>query len=306
MEDSLSRHVRTLVLALSGLGHLVVLLILLRAAHQTVEVDPHKKSQEELKNQLDYESMVLSQAPETNNAQVILRDEPTPQESPSQPQPVTQPAGEHGTEAVTEPQEMPESKQEEPSESQEKLATAPLPAREHIPLAPDGTQPAEQPEQAQPKKKRKKKKGPQGPPITLAQLTQGFLQSVQREHGAVPQAMDSMEMARHAYGTKVWRILSQSVNARQKALNLFHDFRAQMVVIMTISKDGTLRNLSFEYPAHTPQEIAHFEELLRTAAYSTGLYPPIPTQFKVDMITLRFPVGVNGNQGLHPYQLMYH
>lgn len=137
----------------------------------------------------------------------------------------------------------------------------------------------------------------------LAKISQGFIQSMEQEQGNTPPIQHDFDMlARHMYASKVFRMLSQTVNCHQKKTHLNKNITTDANLIIKIDSRGKLLDFVVEHPQKN-REILEIEGILSTAARQAGLYPPIPASFKTDVMTLRCPVHIEGEEGFHMYRL---
>jgi len=141
--------------------------------------------------------------------------------------------------------------------------------------------------------------------ISLADLTQGFLQSAQNERGAMPKK-DSVgqDLALSRYYARIWSALRQSFNIEQELLQLRNSTTTDTLLILTIDKGGAVLQVSLQHPQKTP-ELRVIEESLRHAALNAGLLPPPPKVLlgTSDRVSLRLPLRVDAKSGNHSYQL---
>ncbi len=156
-------------------------------------------------------------------------------------------------------------------------------------------------------KPKKKKKNLDGVPgnLTLGDIARGFIKSIHQEKGANPgTVLDSDQLARQRYGTRVWTLLRHSYQAPRMPTHLFNNLSTDAVLVLTIKKDGSLANIELQHRNKT-HDLKEIESILAKAAKTAGLYPPIPQQFNVDTITLSFPLGIRCHEGVHMYDLLY-
>lgn len=157
---------------------------------------------------------------------------------------------------------------------------------------------------SKPTKKRKSLNGVPGN-LTMGDIARGFIKSMHQEKGANPgTVIDSDQLARQRYGTRVWTLLRHSYQATRVPTHLFKNLSTDAVLVLTIKKDGTLAQVELQHPNKT-HDLREIESILAKAAKTAGLYPPVPQQFNVDTITLSFPLGIRCHEGVHMYDLIY-
>lgn len=202
------------------------------------------------------------------------------------------------TEAAQEPTSPQEDTGEDSSPAAEEIPESITPAIAERPFALPELEAAKP--IAKPKKKRKTGNEISGN-LTLGDIARGFIKSMHQEKGANPGTMiDSQELARQRYGTRVYTLLRHSYHATRVPTHLYNDISTGAVLVLTIKKDGTLANVELQHPNKT-LDLREIESLLAKAAKTAGLYPPIPQQFNVDTITLSFPLGISCSRGVHLY-----
>ncbi len=144
--------------------------------------------------------------------------------------------------------------------------------------------------------------GTQG--LSIGDITRGFLQSQQQEHGRTPQGLDGESLARQRYSTRVWSILKNAYRAHRAPTYLLSDLSTQANLVLQLNKRGQLISISLEHPNKT-HDLYEVEQLIVRAAKKAGLYPPIPPTFKADTITLSYPLMISIKEGVHTYDFIY-
>lgn len=142
-------------------------------------------------------------------------------------------------------------------------------------------------------------------PLSLSQITQGFMRSIQQEEGHNnPPEMDAERLAAHQYATKLWNIIKNSFRGENSALHLSHAIDLLAYLVITIAQNGQLIDIHLEANQITP-EFKQIEALLVARAQKAGLFPPLPQRFGVPQKTFTFPIRLQGQEGYHAYHLSY-
>lgn len=141
--------------------------------------------------------------------------------------------------------------------------------------------------------------------LSLGQITQGFLKSVQQEEGLNnPPQMDADRLAAHQYATRVWNIIKNSFLSDQNMLHLSHNIDTMAYLVITIAQQGNLIDIHLEANKITPA-FRQIEEMICTHAKKAGLFPPLPKRFSIAQKTFTFPLHIQGQEGFHTYRLSY-
>lgn len=139
----------------------------------------------------------------------------------------------------------------------------------------------------------------------LIELTQGFLKSMQQEAGHNrPAVNDIRQLSLQMYSSKIWHIIKQSFLAEDNSLHLSRPVQAQTQLVVTIDKEGKLRDIVLLYPQHMP-EIRLIERLIISRAQKAGLFPPLPNSVTAATKSFSFPLFIKGEAGVHSYSLSY-
>lgn len=154
-----------------------------------------------------------------------------------------------------------------------------------------------------------------GKPRTFADLARGFMQHTQQENennapsGNAAQAQ-VQQILHDTYHAKVYALLKQAVNTERPQLYIHNTSNENATLLLKIARNGTLISVSIHHPAKkddscTMGTLAHdlqsIESTLGRIAKSVGLYPPLPTAFKANTISITFPIGINTQQGFYSY-----
>lgn len=142
-------------------------------------------------------------------------------------------------------------------------------------------------------------------PITLQQITKSFCASVQQERQAMAgqsSALSTHDMVSRSYETKVFNQLKKSVLVESKPISMHQSLSTPAEVVLTIDKTGKIIDFQFNHqlPKHILKAV---EDLLRRAAFSTGLYPQFPRIFKQNTYRFSLPLQINVSKGAHSYRL---
>lgn len=266
MDTRNSRRTRRLVIILSILVHILILFALFYATYQ-----PSHTAALPTHRKDDGEIIqILSQSKSNPGAQVIFDERP----HPTQPDAVKY-AQDERKEEFAEPLDMPEHK------------------------TPDVTFLTEKEKPPTPPQVQKKNT------ITLAQLTQGFLKSMQHdEDGATHQKFDQKKMAQQVYGNKVYTQIKRAINADKLAINLEEDLHTKVLFVITIDKHGNILRAFLDHPKKTRSLLA-IERSIAHSAHNTGLFPPIPKSLGLETKTFKYPMVIDSKRGTHTYSLMY-
>jgi outer membrane biosynthesis protein TonB len=263
-------------------------------------------------------------------AQVIYQNQPEPEpiqspQAPVQPQP-------RSLESLSQPQqeEAPQEPIATAPEWTEPSADQPSPAADHEqaaqPAIPTPTTLSKTPTTLQqedavlassivqaaapqsPKKQRsgKKRKVTAQAAAALGALAHGFAKNIEREGGAAPAASSPQasldDMTRQRYIKKVYSLIYQSVNARQRMVHLGRNIMTDAVLVVSIDKKGVLRDVRLEHP-YKDEDIRVIERELCDGARAAGLYPPVPASFNTEVYTLRFGINIRCHEGFRSYYL---
>jgi len=141
--------------------------------------------------------------------------------------------------------------------------------------------------------------------ISLGQIAQGFLKSVQQEEGLNnPPHMDADKLVAHQYATKVWNIIKNSFKADANMLHLSQSVDTLAYLVITLTKRGELIDIHLEANSIN-LAFRQIESLITTHAKKAGLFPPLPKRFNVAQKTFTFPIHIQGQEGYHSYRLSY-
>lgn len=291
--SSMEQSHKTLTVIIVTIAHTAFLLLIFFVLIQELQDSRH----------LEDFAKILSQSPH-EQAQVLFLNEPGTGAQLEDQKQYTQPGLAHEVQEIDSASQSSEDEKiiddtKTGSEQLEVIESA-IPERMQAALAS-----AEQEQLvAVKKKKRKKVEGTIGD-VTMGQIAQGFLKSLQQQAGHNPgTTIDAEQLARQRYGTRVWTLLSNSYRATKMPTHLLGDITTQAIIVLTIKKDGTLLNIEMQHP-NKSHDLREIESIILKAAKTAGLFPPIPNQFNVDTITLSFPLGIKGHQGVHVYDFMY-
>ncbi len=139
----------------------------------------------------------------------------------------------------------------------------------------------------------------------LGSLAQGFVKSMQKEQCTKPTIQTTIDdMTRQRYTAKVYKMIHRAVNVRKRMLHLSDNLSTQAVLSITLDKKGVVRDVRIEHP-HKTNNLRTIEQELCEATRSAGLYPPVPAIFNVEVLTLRFSINMECNEGFHSYHLSY-
>ncbi len=140
--------------------------------------------------------------------------------------------------------------------------------------------------------------------ITLADISRGFMKSIQQEAGYNNATRDMRQLALQVYASKIWNLIKNSFLARESCLHLPRAVSAHTQLIVTIDRSGTLMDINLAYPKHIT-ELRHIEQLLVSSAQQAGLFPPLPEQIKGETKRFSFPLHIEAEEGFHSYALSY-
>jgi hypothetical protein len=139
----------------------------------------------------------------------------------------------------------------------------------------------------------------------LIELTQGFLKSMQQEAGHNrPAVNDIRQLSLQMYTSKIWHIIKQSFLAEDNSVHLSRPVQVQTQLVVTIDKEGKLRDIALLYPQHMT-EVRLIERLIISRAQQAGLFPPLPNSVTAATKSFSFPLFIKGEAGVHSYSLSY-
>ncbi len=295
---SISRTKTLVVLILACLLHMTLMLLILVLSVMQWDKDPIL-----IKHNIDDEAYIAQQllsAGQQQPATVLFQDE-----APS------------GQEAIsTEEMEISQEAEEIEQLYEEKTQTPePKPDKEFEPLAEEATaEPAptqlatEQPKKTQKprvrKKRAKQKRTNNKQNITMADVSRGFMKSVQQEAGHNNASRNMKELALQVYTSKVWNLIKNAFLACDTNLHLPQAVSAHTQLVLTIGRSGKLLNIHLNYPKHITA-LRNIERLLISRAHQAGLFPPLPANVQGSSKTFSFPLFIQGESGFHSYSLGY-
>ncbi len=141
--------------------------------------------------------------------------------------------------------------------------------------------------------------------VSLGQIAQGFLKSVQQEEGLNnPPHMDADKLAAHQYATKVWNIIKDSFRSDPNMLHLSQNIDTMAYLVITLTKKGKLMDIHLE-GNKINSAFRQIEAMITSHAKNSGLFPPLPKRFNVPQKTFTFPLHIQGHEGFHSYRLSY-
>ena len=141
--------------------------------------------------------------------------------------------------------------------------------------------------------------------VSLGQITQGFLKSVQQEEGLNnPPHMDADKLAAHQYATIVWNIIKDSFRSDPNMLHLSQNIDTMAYLVITLTKKGKLIDIHLE-GNKINSAFRQIEAMITSHAKNSGLFPPLPKRFNVPQKTFTFPLHIQGHEGFHSYRLSY-
>lgn len=141
--------------------------------------------------------------------------------------------------------------------------------------------------------------------LSLGQIAQGFIKSVQQEEGLNnPPHMDPDKLAAHQYATKVWNIIKNSFRSDPNMLHLSQNIDTMAYLVITLTKKGKLVDIHLE-GNKINSAFRQIEAMITSHAKNAGLFPPLPKRFNVPQKTFTFPLHIQGHEGFHSYRLNY-
>ena len=141
--------------------------------------------------------------------------------------------------------------------------------------------------------------------LSLGQIAQGFIKSVQQEEGLNnPPHMDADKLAAHQYATKVWNIIKNSFRSDPNMLHLSQNIDTMAYLVITLTKKGKLVDIHLE-GNRVNSAFRQIEAMITSHAKNSGLFPPLPKRFNVPQKTFTFPLHIQGHEGFHSYRLSY-
>jgi len=151
-----------------------------------------------------------------------------------------------------------------------------------------------------------KTEAPKKKKITLADIAKGYMHRVaqEQEHTMETQIRSlpsSKQMALQVYSTKIFALLEQAAKVNKKMLYAPEDRTTNVILILTIGRDGRLLEASLTPPLHEKE----VRDWLFSFINQVGLFPPIPSHLKQEKITLQYPLKIDMQQGFGTYSLYY-
>lgn len=140
--------------------------------------------------------------------------------------------------------------------------------------------------------------------VTMADISRGFIKSVQQEAGHNSASRDMKQLALQIYATKIWNIIKNAFLVGDNGLHLTEDVSTHTQLILTIDRTGKLLNIHLDYPKHIAA-VRNIERLIVSRAHQAGLFPPLPAQIPGTSKTFSFPLFIEGQKGFHAYSLGY-
>jgi hypothetical protein len=140
--------------------------------------------------------------------------------------------------------------------------------------------------------------------LTLADISRGFMRSVQQESGHNSSACNAKELALQIYASKVWNSIKNAFLVGENRLRLPQAVSARTQLYVTINRSGQLVNIQLAYPAQCA-ELKGIESLLIARAQEVGLFPPFGTNISGETQRFCFPLLIQGEEGFHSYSLRY-
>lgn len=216
------------------------------------------------------------------------------------------PAPEAEQEPISEPDDTPRKEEQSHASAQQQIQEAPV---DHTVLAAEKDLEAEIQDEIKEKvmpepKPRPQQKQAQSFGLSLGQIAQGFVKSMQQEEGLNNPQMDAERLAAHQYATRVWNIIKNSFKADANMLHLSQSIDTMAYLVITIANNGRLIDIRLE-GNRVNNAFRQIESLISTHAKKAGLFPPLPQRFNVAQKTFTFPIQIQGQEGFHSYRLSY-
>jgi hypothetical protein len=294
MEIHVSRPVRYIPLIVSIFIHLALLFFLLTynlLVQKEIAHQPRPEPDDTARHQTLPFQFVLPQSPQI--APTVATPVALPQSSPFQ-QPTH--ADQHESSA-------------DHAESAAATPSAVAPAALKASGGPVATQTTHAPQ-------RKRKRTKQKPQLTLKDITKGVFKNI-KEHtpqsktllendtttaGIQPQSIpDAKDLALHAYRTKTFNVLQGSVQGTTMHLHNSID-NVTVTLSITVDKKGVLKDLTIIHDNKT-ESMLRLEALMKKAAQTAGLFPPIPDHLNKDTMTHLYRMVINARAGTDTYYL---
>ena len=302
----MSRKQSSIILLASLILHMSITIIMFRQSvdNWALKMIPFTEHDED--EYMIKEILSAGQQPAT----VLFQDEQPSEHMSTQQQDINEPlqeieqaneAYEHELFADTQDQEEQITMQEPEHEQQE------LEQKEAQPEVGTNMVTEKQTEQTKPRRRKKieqHKKTINKQNITLADISRGFMKSMQEEAGYNNAARDMRQLALQVYASKVWNLIKNAFLAGESCLHLPRAVSAHTQLIVTINRSGTLMDIHLAYPKHIT-ELRQIERLLVSRAQQAGLFPPLPEQIKGETKRFSFPLHIEAEEGFHSYALSY-
>lgn len=140
--------------------------------------------------------------------------------------------------------------------------------------------------------------------ITMADISRGFMRSIQQEAGHNTASRNMQELSLQMYSSKIWNLIKNAFLACDTNLHLPEAVSAHTQLVLTIGRSGKLLDIHLNYPKHIAA-LRNIERLLISRAHQAGLFPPLPVNIKGASKTFSFPLYIQGQAGFHSYSLGY-
>lgn len=140
--------------------------------------------------------------------------------------------------------------------------------------------------------------------VTMAEISRGFLRSVQQEAGYNKPSRDTQQLTLQIYATKIWNIIKNAFLSGENGIHMSENIHVQAHLIVTIDRSGALQKIYLDCPKDIPS-LRQIERLIVSRANRAGLFPPLPISIPGTSKTFSFPLLIEGQKGFHAYALGY-
>ncbi len=208
----------------------------------------------------------------------------------------------HGTKTEEPSHSASESAQEQTNETVESVSLSPtslLSDEKEVVAAKPKDESADQ--QKNPFEGSRKSAGPVSKQLSLAKLTEGFLDFVKERGPQESVPLQSNDVKYASYFQKVGWFLQNSFHLHNRPITLDYNVREMIDLNMVIDKSGKLVSCTIRQPCSAPA----INNLLRKIVESAAPFPPLPVHLKKDRLSVNIPIHIDAHPGTHTYHFTF-
>ncbi len=146
-----------------------------------------------------------------------------------------------------------------------------------------------------------KSRGPITKNLSLAKLTEGFLDFVKDRGTNETITLQSNDVRYASYFQKVGWFLQNSFHLHNRPITIDHSVRETIDLHMVIEKSGALSSCTIKQPCSAPA----INNLLRKIVEAASPFPPLPAHLKRDRLSVNIPIYIDAHPGTNLYHFTF-